>query len=94
MENRNIVFVQKSVYRTTNVVNYSGKSDVNTFLHRFDIWDGWGRQILCKDEQHSKFEFEYSEEFYGFCKTLDFKRAFISMGVEVVFDYADVKEID
>jgi len=92
--NRNFVFVDHSVHGTTTVVNYSGKSDVNTFLHHFDIWDSWGHQVLCSDNNHSKFEFECSKEFYTFCSTLDFIRAFMSMGVKVVFSYECVKEID
>lgn len=94
--NRNFVFVTPSVHGTTTVVNYSGKSDVNTFLHRFDIWDSWGHQVMCSDENHSKFEFECSKEFYAFCITRDFKRAFRSMGVELVFEYEydRIKDID
>lgn len=92
--NRNFVFVTPSVYGTTTVVNYSGKSEVNTFLHRFDIWDSWGHQVLCSDNNHSKFEFECSKAFHSLCYTVEFERAFASMGVAVVFNYECVKYID
>ena len=94
MKDRNYVFVRNSVHGTTIVVNYSGRSDVNTFLHRFDVWGSWGHQRMCNDEQHSKFVFECSKEFLEFCKTIDFRRAFLSMGVEVVFDDEAVMDID
>ncbi len=92
--NRNFVYVTPSVHGTTTVINYSGISGVNTFLHNFDIWDSWGHQVLCSDNNHSKFEFECSKEFYTFCSTMDFKRAFASMGVKVVFSYECVRDID
>ena len=94
VENRNKVFVVMGAHNTCLVYNYSGKSEVNSFLHHFEIWDGRGHQILCSYGNHSKFEFECSKEFYEFCKTDDFKRAFRSMGVEVTFDYDEVRYID
>ena len=94
VENRKKVFIFMGAHNTCHVYNYSGRSDVNTFLHYFDIWRSWGYQTLCSDENHSKFEFECSKEFYEFCKTDDFKRAFRSMGVEVTFDYDEVRDID
>lgn len=94
MENRNKVFVTRSVHKTTDVINYSGRSDVNSFLGHFDVWGGNGHMKICRDEQHCKFLFECGEKFIDFCKTEDFKHAFRSMGVEIVFDYEDVADID
>ena len=94
--NRNFVFVSTNAHGTTTVVNYSGENDVNIFLHRFDIWGSWGDWVTCSDKHHSKFKFECSKEFYAFCMTRDFKQAFRSMGVEVVFecDYDKIKDMD
>lgn len=94
--NRNFVFVTPNAHGTTTVVNYSGDDNVNTFLHCFDIWGSWGDWITCSDKHHSKFVFECGKEFYAFCMTCDFKRAFRSMGVEVVFeyDYDRIKDMD
>ena len=94
-QNRNFVYVFKSVHNTTIAINYSGRSDVNTFLSYFDVWGGRGHQQLCSDENHSKFVFECSKEFYDFCHTEDFQRVFrVKMNVELVDDFSYVAKID
>ena len=93
-QNRNYVYIFKSVHGTTSVINYSGESSVNTFLHYFDIWGSWGHQVLCSDENHSKFEFECSADFFEMCHILSFKLAFLRMGVRIVDSYDLVKNID
>lgn len=92
--NRDFVYVYTSVHGTTIAVNYSGRSDVNTFLWRFDVWNASGHQVLCSDENHSKFEFECSDKFWDFCHTDDFRFAFMRMGVDLTFSYEDVRNID
>lgn len=75
---RQWIYIHESVHGTVWVYNYSGKSEVNTFLHYFDVWGSWGEQFICSDQIHSKFRFECSKEFAAFCLTTDFKRAFLS----------------
>lgn len=93
-ENRNVVYIYQSVHGTTNVVNYSGKSDVNTFLWHFDIWGSNGKHTLCSDGNHVKVLFECNKSFYTLAQTEDFQRAFKHMGVTVTTDGQDVLSID
>ena len=94
--NRNFVYVSSSANNNSCwVVNYSGKSEVNTFLSYFDIWKGNGHQVLCKDGNHSKFQFECSKKFAEFLKTDEFIRAFQRMGVTVTNNYyKDIQPIE
>ena len=92
--NRNYVYVFPTPYQTFNVVNYSGKSEVNSFLHLFDIWGSRGHQKMCSDGNHSAFWFECNENFYKMLQTEEFTRAFKSMGVVLTFDAKDIVHID
>ena len=93
-QDRNFVYVDKTVHGTTSVVNYSGSCDVNSFLWHFDVWGSNGRMFMCADGQHCKFFFECSDEFFDFATTETFQRAFQHMGVVVTTNYEDVKDID
>ena len=94
---RNYIYAFPTPYGTCNVINYSGKSDVNSFLYLFDVWGSRGHQMLCKDENHSKFLFECSEGFYNLLKTDMFQQVFKRMGVKIAFDEdyeTCIKDID
>lgn len=92
---RKIVYIYRSVYGSTNVINYdAGNSTLNTFLWHFDIWGSNGHFTLCSDGNHSAVSFECSKEFLELAKTHDFQRAFRRMGVKVTFDANDILEID
>lgn len=91
---RNFVYAFPSPYVSTYVVNYSGSSEVNSFLHHFDVWGSRGHQKMCSDGQHSAFWFECSKNFYEMLHTEEFTRAFKSMGVVLTFDDKDIIHID
>ena len=93
-KDRNYVFAFPSANGTTIVVNYSGSSEVNTFLWHFDIWKCNGRHELCSDQNHSKVTFECTRNFLTFCKTAEFKEAFKHMKVKITTDYKDIIDID
>lgn len=94
MMDRNYVYAFHTAHNTTAVVNYSGKSEVNSFLHHFDIWGNYGHQTICSDNNHSAFWFECSKNFYEMLHTEEFTRAFKSMGVVLTFDGTDIIHID
>jgi hypothetical protein len=91
--NRNYVYVVPTAHNTYNVINYSGKSEVNSFLHLFDIWGRRGRQKMCSDGNHSAFWFECSDSFFILLHTQEMKRAFERLGVVLTFDDADILPI-
>lgn len=91
---RNIVYAFPTPYGTVNVVNYSGSSEVNSFLNKFDIWGSRGHQKLCSDENHSAFWFECSKNFFAMLHTKEFENAFKRMGVKLTFDGNDVMNIE
>ena len=85
--NRNIVYVSRSAYGTTNVINYDASNyALNDFLRQFDVWGGNGNYKICSDGKHSKVCFECSKEFYNFASTEDFIRIFRRFEVIVIFD--------
>ena len=91
---RNLVFFYPSVHGTTNVINYHGSSDVNSFLHWFDIWGSYGHCVLCGDENHQKFEFECSSQFFNMLQSEDMNRAFRNMGVILTDNYEDIAHLE
>lgn len=91
---RDCIYAFLTPYNTCYVVNYSGKSEVNTFLHWFDVWGSWGHHTLCEDGEHSKFAFECSKEFFDLLKSDDYKRVFMRMGVDIFFDTDYWEHID
>lgn len=93
-QDRNIVYIFKGPHNTTTAINYSGHSDVNSFLWHFDIWGSNGHMFICADGQHPKFFFECSDEFFDLATTETFQRAFHHMGVVVTTNYEDVRSID
>lgn len=92
--NRNYVYAFPSVRETCNVVNYSGDSTVNTFLWQFDVWRSHVLFKLCEDHNQQEVWFECSKEFFEMLHTDTMKRAFKSMGVELVFEYPFMDEFE
>ena len=92
--NRNYVYVFSTPNKTFNVVNYSGKSEVNSFLHLFDIWGSRGHQKICSDGNHSAFWFECSDSFFILLHTQEMKRAFERLGVVLTYDDNQIMDID
>ena len=91
---RNYVYVFPTPHNTFNVVNYSGKSEVNSFLHLFDIWGSRGHQKMCSDGNHSAFWFECSDSFFVLLHTQEMERAFERLEVILTFDDNQIMDID
>ena len=92
--NRNYVYVFSTPHKTFHVVNYSGKSEVNSFLHLFDIWGSRGHQKMCSDGNHCAFWFECSDSFYVLLHMEEMKNAFNRLGVILTFDSSVIMQID
>lgn len=92
--NRNYVYVFPTPHNTCNVVNYSGKSEVNSFLHLFDVWGSRGHQKICRDGNHCAFWFECSDSFYMLLHTKEMENAFNRLGVILTFDSSIIMQID
>lgn len=92
--NRNYVYVFPTPHKTCNVVNYSGKSEVNSFLHLFDVWGSRGHQKMCSDGNHCAFWFECSNSFYMLLHTKEMENAFNRLGVILTFDDSVIMQID
>ena len=92
--NRNYVYVFRTPNNTCNVINYSGKSDVNSFLYLFDIWGSRGCQKICSDGTHCAFWFECSNSFYELLHTKEMENAFNRLGVILTFDNSVIMQID
>lgn len=91
---RNFVYAFPSPYVSTYVVNYSGSSEVNSFLHLFDIWGSRGHQKMCSDGNHSAFWFECSNSFFALLHTQEMERAFERLGVVLTYDGNQIMDID
>lgn len=92
--NRNYVYVFPTPHNTFNVINYSGKSEVNSFLHLFDIWGSRGHQKMCSDGNHCAFWFECSNSFFALLHTQEMERAFERLGVVLTYDHNQIMDID
>ena len=75
---------------STRIYNFSGSSEVNSFLTLFDNENRNGRCYLASDGNNIVFLFECSLDFYDILHTEDVKRAFDRMGVVLTFDAEDV----
>lgn len=87
-EDRRFVYAFINSHGTVSVVNYdAANSEVNAFLALFDIWHGKGEYKMSIDNNHQEKWFECGKEFWHLLDFVNFKEAFIRMGVKLVFKY-------
>lgn len=86
--NRNFVYAFKNITGSGYVVNYDAtNTEVNDFLHKFDIYGKRGEYKISVDGNHQEVWFEVSNSVWHMLHSHVFRTAFKRMGTELVFDY-------
>ena len=84
------VYAFKNANGGISVVNYDAKnSEINSFLHKFDVWRSDGEYKVSMDGNHQEVWFELPSGMWSMLHSPYFHLAFRRMNVRMVFEYPD-----